>query len=111
MVAQAQQGRDVERLEGRIGGDAITLPQDPLEAGRFTVDENQFDLGMRDAERLYHVLDRRGACTRSFEFPLAQCRRGEDVQLLIEGEGGGDHWASSEPAAGGGAGALAHARR
>jgi len=52
------QGPDIERLEVRPD-DAVALAQDPVETGRFSIGENYVDLGMRDAERLHHVLDRR----------------------------------------------------
>jgi len=90
-LAQAQQGRHVEGLELRIDADAVAVGDQPAEADRLAVDQDQLDFSMGDSQRLDHVLDGGGAGAGRGEIPLAPLRREEVVQLLVEAEGGGDH--------------------
>jgi len=51
----------------RIDADPVAVPDRLFEAGRAAIGEDQFDFGMRNAEYLDHVLERRafGACAEN----------------------------------------------
>ncbi|MNN44656.1 hypothetical protein D3C81_1589550 [compost metagenome] len=90
LIAHAEQGRDVERLEGGIDGHAVAVLQGAVERHRFAIDQDQLHLGVRHAERLDHVLDRGRAGAGHDDVLVASGVRQEIVQLLVEAEGGGD---------------------
>ena len=81
-----QQRPDVEALELRVDADSIRVAHQIGEVHRLAIDQDQLDLGMRNAQRLDRVLDRGGACAAVLDVALAQCRRKEIVQLLVEAE-------------------------
>ncbi len=84
--ADLEHGRDIERLEHRVDRDALAVAHDVVEAHRLAVDEDQLDLGVRHAQRLDHVLDRRAPVELVRELDLAPLGRQEIVELLVEAE-------------------------
>ena len=76
-------GRDVERLEHGIHGEAVAARRAVGEPDRLAVDEDEIDLGVRDAGRLDDVLHRLVAAERPPHRRPARCRREEVVQLGV----------------------------
>jgi hypothetical protein len=58
----------------------------PREVDGLAVDQHEIDFGVRHAQRLDGILDRRCAVERVAERPLASIKRQEVVQLLVEAE-------------------------
>ena len=86
LFAHAQQRRDVERLELGVNGHAVALAQERAEADRRAIEQDQLDLGVRNAERLDHVLGGGGAGAGHGELAPPPLGGEEIVQLLVEAE-------------------------
>src|SRR5438874_11579655 len=72
--------------EPRVYPDALPTFEPVRAADRLAVDEHELDLGVRNAERLDPVLDRRRAVELVRECDLAPLGREEAVELAEEAE-------------------------
>ena len=93
-LAQVEQGADVDAFELRIDRNAVAGLQAPGEADRDPVDQDQFDLGMRHADRLDDMLEAGLGGAGQIEVAIAPFGGDEIVQLLVEPEAGRHHGCS-----------------
>lgn len=87
---QAKQRRHVKGLEHRIDRDAVAVVQTVREIDRRAVDQNQLDLGVRYAERLERMLDRRVGGAGQHRLPAATVGGNEIVEFGVETEADGE---------------------
>jgi len=79
----ASHRRDVDRRESREDRNAIGLPDDMIERGRDTIDDDQVDLGMRNPETLDEIFHRRGPRHRAHARRLSLVNRQKVVQRSV----------------------------
>lgn len=96
-LAHAQQRCHVHRLELRVYRHPVAVGQHPVEAAGCAVHQDQFHLGVGDAQGLDHVLHRRVPGAGHRDVPHAPMPRQEVVQFLVEAEGRLHHGGMSLP--------------
>ena len=99
---QSKQRTYIEGFEYRVHRNPVTFAYPVGEIDRFTVNDNEFDLGVRNTRGFYRVLDGRGTCAVVVELALATSRRQKIIQFFIEAESNPRHLNTRfEPSAGG----------
>lgn len=79
---------DVDGLEDGVDGNAVAILGDAVKIDGLTIDEDQVDLGMGDAERFGQMLDGLAALEGERDIGEVLARGQEVVQLGVEAERG-----------------------
>ena len=88
MGAYADFRRDVERFKDWINAQAVAGINEPVEPGRYAVDEDEIDFGMRNAEAFNEIFRRRGCHKRLLKRVIFLVRRQVIVKLGVEPDAG-----------------------
>src|ERR1700758_3658973 len=83
---QSGRGTDVQGLEHRVGGDAVTSRRSVTEVRRIAVHQDEVNFGVRNAHRLQHVLDGLVRPERAARCGIAELRRQEVVELGVHAD-------------------------
>src|SRR4030095_6784478 len=86
VTAYATKTRDIDAVKRGIHRDVITILHTVCEVCRLSVDHDDIDFGMRDAERLDNVLHRSRTSQCVHEAAVAQLPWQEVIQRTVKAE-------------------------